>query len=252
MQGLRLKTRQNISAQTTAASPRHPCEDCTVRHRAVCSALDDAELSRLNEVVMQVRIEAGRTLFYEQDRADFTFNVTRGVVRLSKMLPDGRRQVTGFLFGGDFLGLAFRRTYAYTAEAITDVALCRFPVARMSQIFEEFPKLEQRLLEIACNELVLAQDQMLLLGRKTAAERLASFLLMLQHRAVERGDAHEPLLLQMGRTDISDYLGLTIETISRTFARLKEIGAITLPTPSKVMFVRPDLLLQIADGEAVV
>jgi CRP/FNR family transcriptional regulator len=174
--------------------------------------------------------------------------MVEGAVKLYKLLPDGRRQITGFLFPGDFLGVALNQTYAYSAEAMTDVRLCRFPRQRMEGLLRDLPKLEHRLLERAGNELVAAQEQMLLLGRKTARERLASFLLSLSARAAKRGQPASPLNLPMSRADIADFLGLTTETVSRTFTQFKKAGVIGLPGQSLVELLQPDALAALAEG----
>ena len=115
---------------------------------------------------------------------EHVFNVTSGVVKLYKLMLDGRRQITGFLLPGDFLGLASRTGYSYSAEAVTPVSLCRFPRHRLEEAFDRFPHLQRRLFDIANDELVAAQDQMLLLGRKTALEKnILIFIVPLRARA---------------------------------------------------------------------
>ncbi|MEE9147622.1 MAG: cyclic nucleotide-binding domain-containing protein, partial [Candidatus Tectomicrobia bacterium] len=173
------------------------------------------ELERLNSIVTEVWLNPGQILFLQEDPADSVFNVTRGHIRLLKLLADGRRQVTGFLYPGDFLGLAYGPDYAYTAEAIDKVTLCRFPREKFKAFFEEFSQLEKRLLQIASNELIAAQDQMVLLGRKLAVEKVATFLINLSRHAERRGEGGTKLYLPMNRTDIGDYLGLAVETTSR-------------------------------------
>jgi CRP/FNR family transcriptional regulator len=176
------------------------------------------------------------------------FNVTAGAVKVYKLLADGRRQMTGFLFPGDFLGLANEKTYAYSAEAITHTMLCRFPRRKLQRLLEEYPKMEHRLLAMASHELAAAQEQMLLLGRKTAREKIASFLLMLSRRATQRGQAGDPVSVPMSRNDIGDYLGLTTETVSRAFTQLKQSGSINLLQGGKVKLADRDRLESIAEG----
>ncbi|MSP67660.1 MAG: cyclic nucleotide-binding domain-containing protein [Alphaproteobacteria bacterium] len=211
-----------------------PCAACEVRDLAICGVLNGAEIERVGAIVSNVRVEGGEVIFFEGDDAEHVFNIVAGVVRLFKLMPDGRRQVTGFLYPADFLGLALSATYAYSAEAVTPVRLCRFPRGKLERLLEEIPRLEKRLLGNAANELMVAQDQMLLLGRKTAKERLASFLMHLSSRAERRGETADPIALPMSRTDIADYLGLTIETVSRTFTRLRKDGLIDHADPHVV------------------
>jgi CRP/FNR family transcriptional regulator len=175
-----------------------------------------------------ILIQPHRLIFVESEPAEDVFNVTDGAVKIYKMLPDGRRQITGFLFPGDFLGLVFNETYAYSAESLMPTTLCRFPRHRLESLLNELPKLEQRLLGAVSHELAAAQDQMVLLGRKSARERLASFLLILSNAAKRHGQPDNSILIPMSRADIGDYLGLTIETVSRTMTQFKLQGLIGL------------------------
>ena len=200
------------------------------------------------DIVRTRHLDAQKTVFSESDEANWVYNVTAGTVKLYKLLPDGRRQITGFLFTGDFLGLSMLDRYAYSAEAVTPVSLCQFPRRQIEQLLGEFPKLQQRLFTMASNELEAAQDQMLLLGRKTAKEKVASFLLGLSRRLERRGQSDNPVPIPMSRSDIADYLGLTTETVSRTFTALKSKQVIRLLEGNKVDLVDRDVLLDLAEG----
>ena len=169
------------------------CQACEIRHLTFCAGLQDHEIGALSSIVTRLRLEPKEALFYETDDPAHVFNVTSGTVRLYKLLTDGQRQITGFLLPGDFLGLAGKSGYSYGAEAITEAELCRFPRRKLDQVFDRFPQLERRLFHIASDELVAAQEQMLLLGRKTAAEKLASFLLRLSERQQQRGAPGDPV-----------------------------------------------------------
>lgn len=170
----------------------------------------------------------GTDIFREGEPAGALYNLTAGTVKLYNMLPDGRQQVAGALFPGDFLGLAMNDAYAHTAEAMDDAALCRFPRGRFEGLLERIPRLEYRLLAMVSNELAQVQDQMLLLGRKNATDKIANFLLQLSRRQAARREPANPVRMPMGRTDIADYLGLTTETVSRTLTSLKTGGPIRL------------------------
>ena len=163
-------------------------------------------------------------------------------------MPDGRRQITGFLFPSDFVGIALKTHYAYSAEIITDMIVCRFPRHKLEALFADLPALESRLLETAGNELIAAQDQMLLLGRKTAAERVASFLMRHLARAHARRAKVDIIDLPMTRTDMGDYLGLTVETVSRTFTKLRQKDLIATPNPHEVEILDPNGLEELAEG----
>ena len=207
------------------------CGDCKVRPFSVCGALEPAELDELDRL-SQVRSFPARTMLFDQDApADSVFNLTEGMVRLCKSLPDGRRQIVGFALPGDFLGLALMARYGVAAEAVTQVRVCRFARPAFLAYLDGKPHLLRRLHEFAGHELSLAQDQMLLLGRKTAEEKVAAFLLNLQTRYARVGAASVTIPLPMSRQDIADYLGLTIETVSRTLTRLAR---------EKVIVIVPD------------
>ncbi|GBR03099.1 cAMP-binding transcriptional regulator [Acetobacter oeni LMG 21952] len=225
------------------------CAICEVRAHGVCSALRDDELERLARAAVRMTVPPGHIFIEEGSRATDFFNVTGGTVKLFKSLPDGRRQITGFVSVGHFLGLAVSDRYAFGAEAIDQVKLCRFSRPKLEGMIEEFPRMERRLLAEAANELVTAQDQMLLLGRKTARERVASFL----YGQLENhyGDAIPPnaqISFPMTRADIADFLGLTVETVSRTLSGLRKDGLVTLNAGHGITVISPVRLEAIARG----
>ena len=241
--------RFRVALHAGARAGHGPCASCDVRELVFCSALGPDERPELAAIVTEVRAESQQTIFYEGDPAQYVFNVTDGTVKLYKLLADGRRQVTGFLFRGDFLGLALNTSYAYSAEAIVPTRLCRFPRHDLEHLLERFPRLERRMLAMAGNELSAAQDQMLLLGRKTAMERVASFLNNIKNRSARRGEASEPIVLPMTRNEIADFLGLTTETVSRTITELRKAKVIQLGSPSTIGVLRLDALEEIAAGD---
>ncbi len=140
--------------------------------------------ARLATIAVVTEAPPGQCFIDEGEPARSFFNITAGTAKLFKLLPDGRRQITGFVGAGHFLGLAVSDTYAFSAEAIEPVRYCRFQRAKLRALLDDFPLMEKRLLEVASNELVAAQEQMLLLGRKTARERLASFLSLQSRQGV--------------------------------------------------------------------
>jgi CRP/FNR family transcriptional regulator, anaerobic regulatory protein len=230
------------------SDPRGSCAACEIRELSVCSALTAPELARLRSIISSCNIEPGATVISESEPAIDLFNVVRGTVKLFKLLPDGRRQITGFLFPGDFLGIALNDTYAYSAEAIEPLQLCRFPRKRLEGLLLEMPRLERRLLGETANELAAAQDQMLLLGRKTAKERVATFLVNLSRRAVKRRQPSPPLSIPMSRTDMADYLGLTTETVSRTLTQLRSAKLIEVTSRDRIALLDIDGLINLIDG----
>lgn len=225
-----------------------PCSACTIRHLTLCAGLAPEELSEISAISTPVELGPGDPLFDEGEPARYMFNVTAGCMKIYKLLMDGRRQVTGFLFAGEFMGLAHEDAYAYSAEAVTHATLCRFERHKLSDLLQRIPKLESQLLGIAGHELAAAQEQMVLLGRKTAREKIASFLLMLSRQATRRGQPENPISLPMSRADIGDFLGLTTETVSRTFTHLKGAKAIRLLAGGKVEMVDAACLQNLAEG----
>ncbi len=224
------------------------CDQCEVRGTAACAVLDDHDLSRLEAIATHKEYEAGQTVFDEGDDPRHMFNVTSGMIRLFKLLPNGRRQIVGFVFPGDMLGLATHGTYTCSAEAIGSVTVCRFPREKLIVLLDEFPHLQGRLLDMAADELKQAQDQMLLLGRKSPMEKVASFLLRLRGEHDQCNENGDRLDLAMGRGDIADYLGLTIETVSRTFTKLRNENVIALEGAHHVIITDEDALEDLADA----
>lgn len=231
--------------------PLHPCLGCGARAEAVCSVLDCDNLEQFRKLGSELRLGAGQTLFREGDPATRVFTIRSGSLRLSALMADGRRQVVGFLGVADFLGISVDDQHAFTAETLEDTELCSFPRSRFDAFVEEHPALERKLYRMAAHELGAAQLQLVLLGRKTAAERLATFLLHLSERAGRLGD-HEPDIveLRMNRADIADYLGLTKETVSRMLSTFRAARLVRLIEVDKVQILDRSALEQLADFES--
>ncbi|WP_291297856.1 Crp/Fnr family transcriptional regulator [Elioraea sp.] len=238
-----------VVAQRIGTLPE-PCAHCDARERNFCAALDPAEMAEFSRVMTEATVSPGGMLFHEGTPADYVMNVTSGTVKMFKLLGDGRRQILGFRFAGDFLGLSAGTDYVYSAEALAESQLCRFPRRKLDGLRERFPGLNRRLLALSIDELTAAQEQLLLLGRKTAEERLVSFLILLSQGQVRRGLRPDPVTLPMTRSDIADYLGLTIETVSRTFSSLRKKRLIELEDTTHVHLVDRDKLEEMAAGFA--
>jgi CRP/FNR family transcriptional regulator, anaerobic regulatory protein len=195
-------------------------------------------------------LAANEALFWEGDPADSVFEIVSGVLRLSRLLADGRRAIVGFLYAGEMLGLPCRDGYAYTAEAVTTLKVRRLSRPQVLRLVDESPVVRRDLLALAYDEMCSAQDQMLLLGRKTAEERVASFLLQVARRCAGNGATASEIILPMTRLDMADFLGLTIETVSRLMSKLKGDGIIALPSPSRVLVMDEAALHALAGQEA--
>lgn len=242
---IELRSLPELCVQRRQASA---CSSCGAREFSVCGSLAPADLLDLDAIAERISLRAGDPLVHEGDAVTSVFNVTSGSMRVYKLLPDGRRQIMGFLFTGDFIGLASGDNHAFTVEAIEDASLCRFRKSEYRALARKRPALESALLERAAHELSAAQNQMLLLGRKTARERVATFLSDLPSRDPARPSVGGVVNLPMTRSEIADYLGLTIETVSRELTKLKTAGIVTLLSLHALRVDQPDRLRAIAEA----
>lgn len=222
-----------MHATKQAAQSFGACQTCGFRTKAVCSALTDEELLDLERISHNKTFEPGAVVTMEGDQTDYFANILSGVVKLTKTMADGRQQIVGLLFPTDFMGRAFVTEAPYRAEAATKLEMCAFPHSSFETLLKRYPKLEHRLLQSTLTELDTAREWMLLLGRKTAEEKVASFLYLLAKRAelasgCQTADAPLRFQLPLTRTDMADYLGLTIETVSRQISKLRKQGVIHL------------------------
>lgn len=208
------------------------CGACPIRDHAVCAYASGDELAALDGIKSYRDYAAGRDILSAGMRAPMVGSIVRGVVKLTKSLPDGRAQMVGLLFPGDFVGHPSRAEAEFDATAATDVTLCLFQRAPFESLMRGSHRLEQRMLDMTLTELDAAREWLLLLGRKTARERLSSFLLMLARRAQD--DPCAEIALPLTRGEMAAYLGLTIETVSRHMTRLRADGVIGFDTARSV------------------
>lgn len=194
------------------------------------------------------KFEAGTAVFWEGDEADHVFEVVEGVLRIYKILGDGRRVITGFMYPGDLIGVSLKDRYLYTAEAVTRIQVRRFARQRFQEEINRSPELRPQLFARLCDEMAAAQDQMVLLARKSAEERVCSFLLVISRRLDRDGQAMRVVEVPMTRLDMADYLGLTIETVSRIMTRLTSRGIIS-PSGRHAIIVRKSDRLTALAGE---
>jgi CRP/FNR family transcriptional regulator len=241
---------QVSAASRSFRKPCHACHDCTVRRQAICGALEDDEIGALEAILTPATLDANQTLVSEGGPRQRVYSLTSGMIRLSNLLPDGRRQITGFLYPGDYFGLADDQTYSQTAEAVTPAQLCGFPVKQMDALMQRFPKLKDRLYTLTREALGRARESQIMLGRLAPVEKIASFLLVCARRAEFAGKPADLVDLPMTRSDIADYLGLTVETVSRSFTKLKTQNLIQLPDPHRVKIVDVQALEEVAGWRA--
>jgi CRP-like cAMP-binding protein len=210
---------------------------------ATCARAGD-DIAAFDEIGTVVSLRRDETLFREGDAARYCFKVLTGAVRSCRLLHDGRRHIGEFLLPGDFIALEAAEAHRFTVEAVSDATVMRYSRLAIDRLVQQRPRLGKCLLGLVCGGLSAAQSQMLLLGRKNAVERLASFLLMM----ADRNGETDRVSLPMTRSDIADYLGLTIETVSRIFSQFKTQGVIQLKASSEVVLKSRNLLEDLAEA----
>lgn len=208
------------------------CLECPIRHRAVCSRCEPDELTQLDAIKYYRKFEPGQTIVWAGEKMDFVASVVEGVASMAQTLEDGRRQMVGLLLPSDFLGRPTREVAPFDVTAATPLTLCCFRRAPFRDLIETMPHISRRLLEMTLDDLDAAREWMLILGRKTAREKIASFLAIIARRdaalAGGAGSGSVTFDLPLTRESMADYLGLTLETVSRQISALKKDGVIVL------------------------
>lgn len=207
------------------------CVSCEARHRGICGALAPDELVELSRHTSKKVYPADAELSAADEPVRSYANILRGVVKLSRLTADGRQQIVGLQFAPDFLGRPFRASTGVTAEAATDIEVCTFPKEAIEAMIARSPKLEHRMHEQALKELDEAREWIFTLGRKSAAEKVASFIHLIAANAdplQAAGEGPVEVELPLKRADIADFLGLTIETVSRQITKLRKAGIIVI------------------------
>jgi CRP/FNR family transcriptional regulator len=230
-----------MSAAVAATEPSSPGRPPL---SALAGSARSEALAALDRIGKEISLGRDEGLFLEGDAAQYCFKVVAGAVRSCRLLGDGRRHVAEFFLRGDFIGLAAEPAYPFTADAVTDATLLRFPRIAIEKMISLRPSLGKWQVELLCRDLSSAQQQMLLLGRKNAIERIASFLLLM----ADRGHDAEHVSLPMTRSDIADHLGLTTETVSRIFGQLRSQRVIELRGASHVLVSDIDALEELAQA----
>lgn len=238
--------RPAIGGEVRSAASRRPAYLRPVTEAPASDAVT-AELERLGTVMTAPR---GKTVIEEGADAQFVFRVVAGALRAVRLLPDGRRYVTKFLLPGDYFGFSEGRSYDQTVEVVGEATFVRYSRSGFEALLSRDPAAGRRFFGVICGELCAAQDRLLLLGRKSALERLAAFLLSMAARKVSAGSpGQNEVHLPMNRSDVADYLGLTVETVSRLLTHLRGERIIDLPTPNHVVFLQREALEAIRRSE---
>lgn len=214
--------------------PRNKCRTCAIRNVALCRALPSDALAQLNRIAQRRKVPAGQQLFDPDQRPQLVANIISGVARLSRSLADGRTQIVALQFPPEFLGRPHAIGGSILIEAATDMEICCFTRAQFEALLQHHPRLQELLVEHMAHKLDQAREWMLLLGRKTAEERVASLVLLCAERMltgtcalaadIERVHFEMPL----SRTEMADFLGLTLETVGRMMQRLARSGIIEI------------------------
>jgi CRP-like cAMP-binding protein len=207
----------------------------------------DEGFAALDAMGVTVRLAKNAALFQEGERSQHVYKVISGAVRTCRMLVDGRRQIADFILPGDFFGLDWQATHNFTAEAVTDTVVISYPRRQLELLAERAPSIQRLLLSTLCKGLAATQEHVVMLGRQTAYERLAWFLVRVMERA-GRGNAID---MPMSRMDIADYLGLTIETVSRGISEFKRRRYISAASAHQISLTGLSALQAMASGEAV-
>ncbi|MBI1418795.1 MAG: helix-turn-helix domain-containing protein [Limimaricola sp.] len=219
------------------------CSDCPIRHSAVCARCEPHEFEVLEQIKYYRNYESGQIISWSGDEMPFVASVVRGVATLSQTMEDGRTQMVGLLLPSDFLGRPGRSISPYDVTAVSDVTLCCFRRKPFEQLMRTTPHVSERLLDMTLDELDAARDWMLVLGRKTAREKIASLLTIIARREAALGMALSkgPIVidLPLTREAMANYLGLTLETVSRQISALKGEKIIVLDGKRRI--VVPDI-----------
>jgi CRP/FNR family transcriptional regulator len=227
------------------------CASCGIRDEALCSSLQDKELFALSDIARRRIVPKGQVVAWAGDRSTICANLVSGVLKLATSTADGREQIVGLLFAGDFIGNPFTEDVSLTATALSETDLCIYPRSGFERVLESHPKLERLLLRRTMESLDEARARMLTLGRKSAAEKVAGLLLDMGQKIAEQcaSGSSRSFDIPISRGQMADVLGLTIETVSRQMTALKAAGIVALPGGRAVTILDPEALEARAESE---
>jgi CRP/FNR family nitrogen fixation transcriptional regulator len=215
---------------------------------AVTFSTEDLKL--LHTIGSRMHFSRGETIFSEGDPADYAYQIVSGAVRLCKHMADGRRQIAQFLFPGHFFSFMDLTEHSFTAEAVNDAVLICYPLRQIERLEDERASLRKNFSAMLSRRVRDIQNHLVTLGRQTAKERLASFLIVIiEHSHCKNGGTIE---VPMSRQDMADYLGLTIETVCRVLSAMKKQGILGIPNLHQLVVKKVDALYAIAGGGSLV
>jgi len=211
--------------RTSASCAPTRCLSCKARNSSLCAAMADGELSALHAIGRRRTLPAGQAFNWAGDRNHHCATVVEGMLKVTASTSDGREQIVGLLFPGDFVGELFADDATLTVSALCETDLCTYPRAAFERTLEDHPRMERVLLRRTLLALGDARGRMLALGRRNARERIAGFLLDLVERTGRpAASGGTRIAIPISRGEMADYLGLTIETVSRQLSQLKAAG----------------------------
>lgn len=224
------------------------CGHCAGSLRGLCHGLEGEDQRALSEASSLVKLPARSAVFREGDEANAVFTLADGAAKLLRTLPDGRQQIIGFRFPGDLIGYTARGRYPCDAELVCEATVCRVDRRKLEAMSRGCSGISHRLLELCAEDLAAAQEQLAAMAQRSAEGRVAAFLLMLRDAARRNGASGLDLALPMTRADIGDYLGLTIESVSRVFAAFRRGGLLREPSRGEVRLLGVPGLEALAHG----
>jgi CRP/FNR family transcriptional regulator len=232
----------NVSLEKGSNKPLERCAICKIRSYSFCRCLHDEQLKVFSGITAEKEFKDKQSIFLQQEHSKHLYNITKGNIKIYKLLNDGRIQIIGFLYPGDFFGSYKKGRFNYSAEAIGDVRLCVFKQEVLDIYLEKNMNLAKELLHMTSHELTLAQDRIGVLGKMNANERVAKFILNISDQRARIGWQDNPISLPMTRQDIADYLGLTLETVSREITRFKTSNLIKVMSSKQIYIVDKEKL----------
>jgi CRP/FNR family transcriptional regulator len=201
------------------------CQTCALNALCLPLSLNDNDMDRLDDIIRRGRpIQKGTLLFQQGEPFQSVYAVRTGALKTYTIAASGEEQITGFHLASEIIGLSGydSGTYPLTAKALETTTVCEIPISQLDQLSDELPELRRQLMRNMSGEIRHDQNMMMLLSKKNAEERIASFLVDISERFVRRGFSHTQYRLSMSRVDISNYLGLAVETVSRVFTRFQK------------------------------
>ncbi|ASP40297.1 transcriptional regulator FNR [Bacterioplanes sanyensis] len=219
----------SLVSNTPLRGTQPHCQTCSLNSLCLPLSLSDNDMDRLDDIIRRGRpIQKGQLLFQQGEEFQSVYAVRTGALKTYTLASNGEEQITGFHLASELIGLAGydNGEYPLTAKALETTTVCEIPLTQLESLADDLPDLRRQLMRNMGTEIRHDQSMMLLLSKKNAEERVASFLLDIAQRYARRGFSASHFRLPMSRVDISNYLGLAVETISRVFTRFQKNGLI--------------------------